>query len=302
MTSRDWKRPINYFQNALQLDPSLARADDALALAQLELAEDEYEPQEAGFVQARQSAQRLLKQNPRSLYGHVLMSRIHADYDWDWAAAKREAEEAIAINPRFSGGLDAMGIVASYLGQWNEGERYYRAALSLDPLSPDLHYDFGILLLGAGRYPQSMAEYRRVYEISPSFAWSHAMTGIALLAMEQFDAALHEAQQESMDGAKQFSLAVIYYSMGERAEADATLAQLTRTAADRMAAQIAYVHAYRGEKAQAFVWLERAYRQKDTGLPYIKGYSLLLKNIEGDPRYKALLRKMNLPVRHDVAV
>ena len=120
------------------------------------------------------------------------------------------------------------------------------------------------------------------------------MTGIALLAMDQLDAALHEAQQESMDGAKQFALAVIYYSMGERAEADAALAQLTRTAADRMAAQIAYVHAYRGEKAQAFEWLERAYRQKDTGLPYMKGYSLLLKNIEGDPRYKAFLKKMNL--------
>ena len=141
---------INHFQNALQLDPSLVRADDALALAQLELADDVYEPQEAGFVQARQSAQRLLKQNPRSLYGHVLMSRIYADYDWDWAAAKREAEEAIAINPRFSGGLDAMGIVAVYLGQWNEGERYYRAALSLDPLSPDLHYDLGVASFRSG--------------------------------------------------------------------------------------------------------------------------------------------------------
>jgi hypothetical protein len=62
-----------------------------------------------------------------------------------------------------------------------------------------------------------------------------------------------------------------------------------------MAAQIAYVHAYRGENEQAFDWLERAYRQKDTGLPYIKEYPLLLKRIEGDPRYKAFLHKMNLP-------
>jgi TolB-like protein len=286
---------ISDFQNASQLEPSLARADDALALAQLEMAEDVYEQQEAGFVQARESAQRLLKRNPRSPHGHVLMSRIYADYDWDWAAAKREAEEAIAISPRFSGGLYAMGFVAGYLGQWNEGERYYRAALSLDPLNPDFHYDFGVLLLGAGRYSESVAELRRAYEISPSYAWSHAMTGIALLATEQRDAALHEAQQESMDGAKLFALAVIYYSMGQKANSDAALAQLTRDAADRMAAQIAYVHAHRGETDQAFEWLERAYRQKDTGLPYIKEYPFLLKNIEGDPRYKAFLKKMNLP-------
>jgi len=83
--------------------------------------------------------------------------------------------------------------------------------------------------------------------------------------------------------------------MGRRADSDAALAQLTRDAADRMAAQIAYVHAYRGENDQAFDWLERAYRQKDTGLPYIKEYPLLLKRIEGDPRYKAFLHKMNLP-------
>jgi TolB-like protein len=286
---------INDFQNALQLEPSLARADDALALAQLELADDVYEQQEEGFLQARESAQRLLKQNPRSPHGHVLMSRIYADYDWDWADAKREAEEAIAINPRFGGGLYAMGFVAGYLGKWNEGERDYRAALSLDPLNPDYHYDFGVLLLGAGRYPESVAEFRRAYEISPSYAWSHAMTGIALLALGELDAALQEAQQESMDGAKRFALAVIYYSMGKRADSDAALAQLTRDAADRMAAQIAYVHAYRGENEQAFDWLERAYRQKDTGLPYIKEYPLLLKRIEGDPRYKAFLRKMNLP-------
>jgi TolB-like protein len=286
---------INDFQNALQLEPSLARADDALALAQLELAGDVYEPQEAGFKEARQSAERLLKQNPRSLYGHVLMSRIYADYDWDWAAAKREAEEALAINPRFGGGLYAMGSVAGYLGQWNEGERYYRAGLSLDPLGPDSHYDFGVLLLGAGRYPESVAEFRRAYEISPSYAWSHAMAGIALLATEERGAALHEAQQESMGGAKLFALAVIYYSIGQRTDSDAALAQLTRDAADRMAAQIAYVHAYRGENEQAFEWLERAYRQKDTGLPYIKEYPILLKNIEGDPRFKAFLRKMHLP-------
>jgi hypothetical protein len=59
------------------------------------------------------------------------------------------------------------------------------------------------------------------------------MTGTALLAMEKRDAALHEAQQESMDGAKLFTLAVIYYSMGQRADSDAALAQLTRDAANR---------------------------------------------------------------------
>jgi adenylate cyclase len=56
----------------------------------------------------------------------------------------------------------------------------------------------------------------------------------------------------------------------------------------------ATIYAYRGESDEAFKWLDRAYAQKDALLHQIKGYPLL-KSLEGDPRYKALLRKMNLP-------
>jgi len=41
-------------------------------------------------------------------------------------------------------------------------------------------------------------------------------------------------------------------------------------------------------------WLERAYKFRDEDLYSIKD-DPLLKNLESDPRYKAFLRKMNLP-------
>ena len=57
---------------------------------------------------------------------------------------------------------------------------------------------------------------------------------------------------------------------------------------------IALTHAYRGDIDEAFSWLERAYREKDPELYQIKG-SLAFKRLSSDPRYKAFLRKMNLP-------
>ena len=57
---------------------------------------------------------------------------------------------------------------------------------------------------------------------------------------------------------------------------------------------IADVYAYRGDKDKAFVWLETAFRQKDSNMWLIKG-DQYFKRLEGDPRYKAFLRKMNLP-------
>ena len=56
----------------------------------------------------------------------------------------------------------------------------------------------------------------------------------------------------------------------------------------------ATIYAFRGESDEAFKCLDRAYAQKDARLPFIKG-EVLLKNLEGDPRYKAFLKKMNLP-------
>jgi len=54
------------------------------------------------------------------------------------------------------------------------------------------------------------------------------------------------------------------------------------------------VYAFRRENDRALEWLNRAYEARDEDLYFIKG-DPLLKNLEGDPRYKAFLRKMNLP-------
>ena len=76
-------------------------------------------------------------------------------------------------------------------------------------------------------------------------------------------------------------------------EADAALADLIKSNADGAAYQIAEVYAYRGEKDQAFEWLERAHRQRDSGLVGLQ-VDPFLKNLHPDPRWNAFLHKMGL--------
>ena len=73
------------------------------------------------------------------------------------------------------------------------------------------------------------------------------------------------------------------------------LAELVGKDAASWAYQIAQVHAFRGEANEAFAWLERAYAQKDPGLPDIKG-DPLVAGLKSDPRYAALLKKLRLPL------
>jgi hypothetical protein len=58
--------------------------------------------------------------------------------------------------------------------------------------------------------------------------------------------------------------------------------------------QLAEIYAVRREKNKAFEYLENSYIAKEGRLTYLKG-DPLLKNLQGDPRYTALLKKLNLP-------
>jgi len=85
-----------------------------------------------------------------------------------------------------------------------------------------------------------------------------------------------------------------FHAMGRKSESDAAVTALEEEVAAHHAYNIALTYAYRGEIDQAFAWLDRAHRQRDSELWWIKG-DLLMQNLWPDPRYGAFLRKMNLP-------
>jgi predicted Zn-dependent protease len=152
-----------------------------------------------------------------------------------------------------------------------------------------------LVLYYAGRAPEAEAELRKLLMLRPGLAAAQAHLGKVLIAMGQPEAALAAIEKESSEAWRTIGLPLAYHALGRRAESDAALRALTQKFADDWAYQIAEVHAFRGEIDEAFVWLDRAYAQRDGGLGEIKG-DPLLKSLEGDPRYRAFLQKMKLPI------
>jgi hypothetical protein len=101
-------------------------------------------------------------------------------------------------------------------------------------------------------------------------------------------------QRETHVGAQEQGLAVVYQALGKTKEADAAQARLAIESGALWPKGIAEAYAFRDQKDRAFDWLDKAYAKKDADLWSIKG-DPLLQNLEGDPRYGAFLRKMNLP-------
>ncbi len=101
-------------------------------------------------------------------------------------------------------------------------------------------------------------------------------------------------EKETGEWEKLSGEALAYYAVGRRVESDRALNKLIATHQNDAAFQIGEVYAFREETDKAFAWLDRAYRQRDSGTPEMKT-SPLMKSLDQDPRRAELLRKMNLP-------
>ena len=283
-----------YFEQALALDPTSIRAAESLALVHVYIAEWGHAPPREGFERARISCERVLKLHPTSGMAHGQLALIHSIYDWDWAAAVGKIQRALALDARDPGILVTAAIIHLSLDRLDEAAAFYNAALALDPLGAISHAGLGTISYRMGRIPEAEARLRSAIEVSPTFLWAHWTLGSVLLAAGKLDAALAQMQQATSDGGADAGIALVYHAMKRKAESDAALVRATNTYAGHSAYVLAQVHAYRGEFEQALAWLDRAYRQKDVALYRVKG-DPLLRNLEPDPRYKAFLRKMNLP-------
>ena len=280
-----------YFQRALNLDPTSVGAAEWLAATYEWIAEYGFVPPREGFERARVAAQRVLELDPRSAPAHSLLCSIHVAYDWDWGAAANEHRLAMELDPHSN---FAAADLDRALGHWDEAERILDSAFADDPLFAAYHGILGVIRYRTGRLPEGEAEMRKALAISPTYHRGHRRLGQILLAEGRLDEALAEMQQETDDGGRDLGLSLVYYAMKRSADADATLARLEKERASDRAYQIAEAHAYRKDVNDSFGWLDRAFSQKDVELFWILN-DPLLQNLESDPRYKAFLKKMNLP-------
>lgn len=282
------------FQHALQLDPDFVPAAEALARVLVDQAQWYFVPPKIGFERARAAATAALKLDAKSALARVLLGSINLWYDWDWPNAAREMRTGVMLAPNDPTVLLFAAEEPLAVGRWDEAARLNLESLSVDPLQASVYEPLGWTFMRLGRLAEAESAFRRAMEISPTYAGIHHDLGTVLLLQGKADAALREMEQETPLGGRSAGLAIVYRALHRAAEADAELRKLESEHSGDMAVWIAEVHSFRSEKDIALAWLDRAYAQKDIFLWLIKG-DPLFSNLDGDPRFKAFLRKMKLP-------
>jgi TolB-like protein/Tfp pilus assembly protein PilF len=284
---------VTYYQQALKLDPTFVPAAAGLVFAFGNLFL--YERTEAAASRFSTAIDAALKLDPNLAEMHGARAWLYSDRDLNWAAAEVELQQALGMEPENPYVQRDAGLLACTLGRWDEGMRYLRVALSHDPFNPAVHTNPAGCLLRAGRYVEAEEQARRALAISPTDEVGLTFLGTVLLARGELPAALDAFRQVNHRHYRLVGLTAVYQAMGYRAESDQAMRQLEAEAAAEDPYEIAEGHAYRGEIEAALKWLERAGAQKDPDISILAKGDPAFARYVGDQRYRAWLRKMNLP-------
>jgi tetratricopeptide (TPR) repeat protein len=293
-----FRRAAQAFAKAVALDPAYAPAWAALGQATYWVADtaDSAAAVSEGQERAMAAAEKAIALEPDLSDGYLVRSFLRIAVKWDWMGAQADIERALAIDPESAEVLSAYGGgLLRALGRSQEAAATLRKAVELDPLNARTWGMLGIALSIGGQYGGAREAFNRSLEVSPEQSFTPFNLGINLLVDGQPEAARAASQRSTTEIFRLAGAALADHTLGHAKESQEALDALTRKSGHIAAYQIAEVHAWRGETDKAFEWLERARVQRDGGLASVKTDPLLRK-LRGDPRYLALLGKMNLPL------
>jgi TolB-like protein len=291
----DAARAGEYLERSIQIDPNYAPAWARLAQTRTFQFELDSLPFERARKEARRAAQRALDLDPNLAAAHLSMARVYRLFDWNWAAAGLEIERALQLDPGDADTVRWAGVHTLLMGHATEAVELTQRAVDLDPLDGANYTMLGNANLALGRFAAADSAYRRAVELAPPSGFgSNLGHAQVLLATGQAATALTVFEQLENPGDREWGKALAYFALGRKADSDTAVMSLERKFAQSYSYEIAQAHAYRGEIDEAFEWLDHAYQQRERSTTYIKTDQFMTK-LRGEPRYKAFLRKMNLP-------
>jgi tetratricopeptide (TPR) repeat protein len=295
-------KAIDFFQQAIEKDPSFALAYSGLADTYFSLARNSgaLSPKEAG-AKARQAAEKAVELDPSLAEAHASLGLVLQTFDWDFSRAEREFSRAIELNPAYVYTHSWYCELLYATGRYDEAVLEVRKAVALEPFTPNLRYNLGSALMFAGRSAESEKEFREILDMDSNFYLAHYGLAEVLGHQNKFDEAVGEMEKavHSMPESSYYRgfLGYALAKAGRSEEARRILGELIEESGTKYVSWlgIADIYAGLGEKDHAFAAIELAYQQGETRLGSLRARAELGFFWKTDPRFADLLKKIGLP-------
>ena len=294
------ERSVECFTQALAIEPGYAQAHAGIASVQALRAVLGFVAPMRAMPLARESADKALAIDESVADAHFALAFV-LDYDeWNWTGAEREYRRALELNPGDALARSFYADMLCRVRRFDAGIAEARRAVEQDPLSALSRHLLALALYMAKRFEASIAEAQAGVDLEPSFPFLHSTLGWAFGALgrhqEAIEAHKHAATIAPGDPLPTAHLGRVLGLAGQKQEALAILDDLEQRKARDYCSEflMAHVNLGLGDTEQAIARLERAASDRDPLLCYLDVW-YPLDPLRADPRFQALLRRMNFP-------
>ncbi len=292
-TPDDLAKAVEYFEQALDIDPQNAQCWLERGNTQIFRASHGFIGYEEGFEAARTAAETALRMEPDLAGGHALLTMVKLPRDLDFRAADESISRALKLEPENVFVLQAAGLVIRNFGRFEESLEIGRNLLAIDPLNAATLQLVSESAYLAGMLDDAETAIRRALEITPQSVYRHALLALILAAKGRSDEARVEAASETGHSWGLWATAIVEIAAGRTSDALAALDVLVTQEPEGWAFQIAEIYASIGEIDRAFEYLNVAI-ETDPGISLVL-VSPHLRPVHSDARWQPLLRKIGIP-------
>ncbi|MEO8041065.1 MAG: tetratricopeptide repeat protein [Acidobacteriota bacterium] len=289
-----YKRAIEFYEKAIEKDPNYALAYVGMGYA-YNTAGNWYLPSSEALPKAKAAGLKAVELDDSLADAYALLGIYEVWYGLDWVACERNFKRAIELGSTTA--HDGYGYYLLATKNLDQAVSEFTLSRTLNPLSLNANSNAAFGYICAGRYDEAIEQARRTIELDPNYWAGYETLGLAYERKRQYPeaiAALEKARSLDNNPDIMGYLGYAYAVSGNAAEARKILAELSQPSANLYvsASSIASIYAGLNDKDKAFEWLNKA---REQGSLAIMNVDPPFENLRGDPRFKDLLKRMNLP-------
>jgi adenylate cyclase len=289
-----YKKAIEYYEQAIEKDPNYALAYVGMGNAYITASGWYLAPNEA-MPKAKTAGLKALDHDNSLADAYRLLGIYEIWYGLDWVTCERNLRRAIELGSTTS--HDPYAFYLTAMGNIDQAITEFRLSQSLNPLNLDTNASLAFGYIFASRYDEAIEQARKTIELDPSYWRGHELLGLAYERKRQYPeaiAALEKARTLDSNPEIMGYLGYVYAVSGKTTEAKRVLDELKRPAKTSYSSlYVAYIYAGLNDKDKTFEWLNKAVEER--GLLSTIKVDPPFENLRGDPRFKDLSKRLNLP-------
>lgn len=299
-TQEGLNRGLEYFQQAINLEPAYAPAYSGVADSYLALSSNGFLPGTEGDPKAKAAALKALELDAASPQAHTSLAQVLFDFDRDPQAALKEFQAAINLNPNYPVAHFWYSSRLAEMGRHEEAVQEIEHARRLDPLSSRVNAGIAYVFYLGREYDRAIAEARKALDLEPNDYLAHEMLASAYIAKGMSKEAVAESRKRQSllpsDPDALAGLACSYAAAGNREEALRIIGKLKQQSKVKYISPfyVAEVYVGVGDKEEALAWLQKGLDLYDGNMGQLK-VAPALDPLRSDPRFAGLVRRIGLP-------